>query len=122
MQAQPGRGASTLPKLSEARRTGQERRPFQGLPTRLGAELRGLVGVSVVHRDPTRRVGKNHGGQTEAVHSHTPGLKAGCTLHGTRRGEAKTHRDPDHGTFRGATAVSYKNLKPPVCSSKEARY
>ena len=57
----------------------------------------------------------------EQVHSHSPGLGAGSTLRGNGHGAAKTHSDPDHGTFCGAPAVSDKHLKPPACSSKEVQ-
>lgn len=56
-------------------------------------------------------------GRRERASAH-PGLEAGSTLW-TGPGEAKIHSYPDPRTFRGAVAVSLKNLKPPECSSKE---
>lgn len=34
---------------------------------------------------------------------------------------SQRHSYPDHGRFCGATATSYRNLKPPVHSSKEGQ-
>lgn len=80
-----------------------------------GAELSCSAGAPAVQGDPTRRVGRG-----EQDISTLQASKPALPSEGRDVGR-QTHSCPDSRTFCGASAVSYKNLKPPVRSQEEVQ-